>query len=211
MDTKSTGVSIFSLAALATILGFAVYPLVPAQIASHWDLAGQVNGYLPKEWGIFLFPYIILFIFIIWWAIPYLEPMKKNLEAFRESYNGFMLVIAIFFFYVYALVIGANVGWLFDFTQALAPALALVFAAAGVLLAHSKRNYLVGIRTPWTLSSDKVWDRTHVVASYLFYFCGVWAFAGFFFPEYLAWFLLFPLMATIVIVIVYSYIEFRRQ
>ena len=211
MDTKSTGVSIFILAVLATVLGVAVYPSLPAEIATHWDAAGQVNGFMPKAWGIFIFPYLILFLFIVWWAIPYLEPNKKNLEAFRESYNGFMLVMSIFFFYLFALVVGNSVGWVFDFTQALAPAIALVFAAAGVLLADSKRNYLVGIRTPWTLSSDKVWNRTHALASHLFYFCAVWAFAGAVFPADFVWFLLLPLITTIVIVIVYSYIEFRRQ
>ena len=211
MDTKSTGVSIILLAVLAAVLGIAVYPSLPADVASHWDVAGQVNGYLPKIWGIFLFPYLILFIFILWWLIPHLEPQRKNLEAFRESYNGFMLVLAIFFFYLFALVVGANVGWEFDFRQALAPALALVLAGAGVLLKSSKRNYLVGIRTPWTLASDTVWKRTHELGSHLFYFCAVWAFAGILFPDYFALFLLLPLMATIVIVIIYSYIEFRRQ
>ena len=171
----------------------------------------MVDGYLPKIWGIFLFPYLLLFVFVLWWGIPHLEPMKKNLEAFRDSYNGLWLVIAIFFFYLFALVVGANVGWEFDFRVALAPAVGLLLASVAVLLENSKRNYLIGIRTPWTLSSDKIWKRTHELGSHLFYFCAVWAFAGAVSPDYFVWLLLVPLLVTVLITTVYSYIEFRRQ
>ncbi len=211
MDTKSTGVSMVLIAVAATVLGVAVYPSLPAEVAAHWGTMGEVDGYLPKAWGIFMFPYIMLFTFLVWWVIPYVEPMKKNLEAFREAYNGFWLVIAVFLFYVYVLVIGTNVGWEFNFVQALAPGLALFLAGAGVLLAESKRNYFVGIRTPWTLSSDKVWKRTHLLGSKLFYLCAVWTFLGVVFPQYLMWLLFVPLTITVLITTGYSYIEFRRQ
>ncbi len=210
MDTKSTGVGIVLLALLATILGIAVFPALPPDIASHWNGAGQIDGYLPKILGIFLYPIILSVVFGLWYVIPHLEPMHKNLNAFRHAYNGFWLVLAIFFFYLFALTIGANVSWEFDFRQAIAPALALVFASVAVLLEHSRRNYLVGIRTPWTLSSDKVWKRTNILGSKLFLMCAVWTFAGVVYPDYLMWYLVLPLVATVCITTVFSYIEFKR-
>lgn len=210
MDTKSTGVGIALLALLATILGIAVFPALPPDIASHWNAAGEIDSYMPKLWGVLLYPFLLTALFGIWYAIPHLEPMHKNLNAFRHAYNGFWLVMAIFFFYLFALTIGANVGWEFDFRQAIAPALALVFASVAILLEHSRRNYLVGIRTPWTLSSDKVWKRTNVLGSKLFLMCAVWTFAGVVYPDYLLLYIVLPVFAAVIITTVFSYFEFKR-
>ena len=210
MHTKTTGASILSLAVVAAIIGLFVLPFLPDQVASHWNAAGEVDDYMPKLLGVFLMPFMLLVLFLVWKIIPHIEPMQKNFESFRESYNGFCLVLAFFFFYVYDITIGANLGWQFDFRVALAPALALLLFAVAELVKHSKRNFLIGIRTPWTLSSDKVWKRTHEAATYLFYFCAISALAGAVYPDFLMAYLLIPLVGTIFISVIYSYVEFRR-
>jgi len=211
MDTKSTGIGIILLTLLTIVLGVAAYPSLPSDMVCGWDSFGQASSYLPKFWGVFLFPLILAFVYLLWFSIPRLEPMKKNLEVFRHSYNGFWLVVAVFFFYIFTLVLGANAGWEFDFRQAIAPALALLLASIAALLEHSRRNFFVGIRTPWTLSSDKVWKRTHILGAKLFYLCAVSTFAGAVYPEFLLWYLLVPLAVTVLITVSYSYIEFRRH
>ncbi len=210
MDTKSTGVGIILLALLATILGIIVFPTVSPDFAFHGGTTGILGGHMSKILGIFLYPLALCLLFAVWYLIPKMEPMYKNLDTFRHEYNGFWFVMAIFFFYLFALTIGQQVGWEFDFRQAVAPAIALVFASASILLEHSRRNYLVGIRTPWTLSSDKVWKRTNVLGSKLFLLCAVWTFAGAIYPNHLLWFLVIPLILTIFITTIFSYVEFRR-
>ena len=211
MDTKSVGIGIICLTILSLLFSVALYPALPDLVASHWDRFGHPNSFLPKFWALFMFPFILSCTFLIWLIIPVLEPLKKNFETFRNMYNGFWLVVAVFVFYIFTLTVGLHTGWEFNFNQALAPAIALLFAAIAVLLERTKRNYFVGIRTPWTLSSDKVWKRTHLLGSSLFYFCAVWAFAGTVYPEYLCWYIFVPLVCTVLITTVYSYIEFRRQ
>src|SRR4051812_44378932 len=134
MHTKTTGASMLSLAFVAAIIGLFVLPLLPAEVASHWNAAGQVDDYLPKALGVFLMPCILLGIFGIWKLIPHIEPMQKNFETFRESYNGFFLVLSFFLFYVYDLTIGADLGWQFDIRVALAPGVALLLFAVAELM-----------------------------------------------------------------------------
>lgn len=210
MHTKITGASILSLAFFAAIIGLFTLPLLPAEVASHWNAAGQVDDYMPKLMGVFLMPCLLLVVFIVWKLIPRIEPMQKNFLTFRESYNGFFLVLAFFLFYVYDITIGTNLGWQFDFRVALAPAVALLLFAVAELMKHTKRNFLVGIRTPWTLSSDKVWKRTHELAAYLFYFCAISALAGAVYPDFLMVYILVPILGTVLITVLYSYIEFKR-
>ena len=211
MDTKSTGVGLTCLTLLAFVLGIAVYPTLPPLMAFHWGTLGEVGGLIPTFWGVFLYPFFMCLMFVVWLGIPQIEPMQKNIQAFRTTYNGFWIVQTVFLFYLFMLTVGNNSGWLFNFNQALSPAIALLFAAAAVLLEHSRRNYFIGIRTPWTLSSDKIWKRTHLLGSKLFYFCAVWAFAGVVYPEYLLLYLSLPIFITVVITVSYSYIEFKRS
>lgn len=196
---------------VALVLGIFVYPMLPDMIATHWNLAGVADGFMSKFWALFLMPFILFTVFLIWAVIPHLEPMKKNLAAFQEAYNGFFLVLSVFLFYIYMLTLGANLGGEFNFVQALAPAFTLLFLAVGVLMEHTKRNFFVGIRTPWTLSSDKVWKKTHQLAAPLFYFTAASTFVGLVYPDYFFAYMFFPLFGTIVITVLYSFVEYRHE
>lgn len=211
MDTKSTGIGLVCLTLLATIFCLALYPGLSTVMATHGNAVGQVGGFAMKSCNVFLFPLVLGFLFLIWLLIPAIEPLKKNLRAFRSSYNGFWLVLSVFVFYTFTLTIGQNTGSEFNFIQAFAPAIALLFAAVAVLLGHTKRNYFIGVRTPWTLTSDRVWNRTNVLASHLFNFCAVWALAGVIYPEYFVLYTCVPLMLTVIVTVVYSYIEYKRE
>ena len=80
----------------------------------------------------------------------------------------------------------------------------------GVLIEKSKRNWFVGIRTPWTLSSDRVWEKTHKIGGKLFKIAGAIVIIGMFFPDYLTWFILVPILIAAIFPVIYSYFEYRR-
>ena len=67
------------------------------------------------------------------------------------------------------------------------------------------------IRTPWTLSSDTVWDKTHKIGGFLFKISGAFALIGIFFGDYAIWFLLVPVIVSTVYTVVYSYIEYKKE
>jgi len=95
---------------------------------------------------------------------------------------------------VLLLSIFANLGYEFNMVQMMVPGLGILFYLLGVVLGKAKRNWFVGIKTPWTLSSDKVWDKTHVLGGKLFKIAGVIAFAGMVLPDYAIWFAVVPIL-----------------
>jgi len=95
--------------------------------------------------------------------------------------------------------------------QALSPAFAILLYYSGTLTEKAKQNWFVGIRTPWTLSSEKVWQKTHKIGGKLFKICGIIALLGFFFPDLAFLFILVPLLSVCVYTIVYSYFEYKKE
>jgi uncharacterized membrane protein len=202
------------LAAILVVASFALslyfYPSMPGLMASHWNINGEVDGYMPKFWGLFMFPMISLFLFLLFKFIPIIDPYKANIKKFIEHFDRFVLFFLIFFLYIQALVIAWNSGLRFSVGQAVIPAISILFFYIGVILGKTKRNWFIGIRTPWTLSSDEVWERVHKRGSLLFKVCALFTLLGAFFGKYGFLFLLVPLGLTVIYLYVYSYIEYKR-
>jgi len=192
-------------------VGIYMYPQLPDTIASHWNAQGQVNGYMSKFWGLFFLPLISVGLVLLFVAIPRIDPLKANIEKFRTFYDRFFVLFMVFFFYFYLLTILWNMGVQYNFNQVLAPAFGGLFYYIGVMIEHAKRNWFVGIRTPWTLSSENVWDKTHAIGAKLFKIVGVVALLGVLFPNYTIFFVLVPVLVVAVYLIVYSYFAYQRE
>jgi uncharacterized membrane protein len=198
---------------LAATFSAAVYDRLPNQMASHWGMNDQVNGTMSRFWGAFLMPIIALALLGLFLLIPNIDPMKANIATFRPIFNGFIAAIMLFLLYVHVLTILWNLGIQnFSMGTALVPALGLVFILAGLLMRQAKRNYFIGIRTPWTLASDRVWAQTHRVGGVLFIACGVITMLGVFLPGMLAFVVMFvPLMAVTAFLLAYSYYLYQQE
>ncbi len=192
-------------------VGIYIYPQLPDTIASHWNAQGQVNGYTSKFWGLFLLPIISVGLVLLFVAIPRIDPLKANIEKFRTFYDRFVILFLVFFFYFYLLTILWNMGVQYNFNQVLAPAFGGLLYYIGVVTEHAKRNWFVGIRTPWTLSSESVWDKTHAIGAKLFKIVGVVALLGVLFPNYTIFFILVPVLIVAGYLIVYSYVVYQRE
>ncbi|MDD5072096.1 MAG: SdpI family protein [Patescibacteria group bacterium] len=205
--------SIIILGIILLSFGAAVYfyPLMPERMASHWGFNGEVNGYISKFWGLFLMPLISCAMFLLFWAIPKLDPLKANIEKFRKYFDGFIISVVVFLFYIYLLTIFWNLGARFNIGQLMAPAIGALFYCSGFLMAKAKRNYFIGIRTPWTLSNDVVWDKTHKVGGKLFKTAGSLAVLGVFFPDQAFFLVMIPILAATIFSVVYSYVAYRQE
>jgi len=169
MSTRSTLIVSLLLIAAATALSLAVYNRLPDPVASHWDVNDQVNGTMSRFWGAFLMPLTALGMLGLFLLIPHIDPLKANIAKFRGTFNAFIALITAFLLYVHVLTILWNLGVQgFRMSSALLPGIGLIFIFAGVMMRQAKRNFFIGIRTPWTLSSDRVWDQTHRVGAVLF-------------------------------------------
>jgi uncharacterized membrane protein len=182
-------------------------------MASHWDVNDQVNGTMPRFWGVFLTPLISLGMFLLFLLIPAIDPLKANIAKFRDAFNLFIAFMVLFLVYVQGLTLAWNLGFTnFRMSTSLMPALGLLFILVGFMMRKAKRNFFIGIRTPWTLSNDKVWDETHRMGSWLFIGSGVLAIFGSFFGGMTAfWFLFVPLIGSAIFLVVYSYLLYQRE
>jgi uncharacterized membrane protein len=192
------------------ITAFIFYPQMPEQMASHWDAQGVVDGYTSRFVGVFLFPFIATGVALLFVAIPLIDPLKANIEKFRKYYDWFMAVFLIFFQYIYVLTLLWNRNASFDMMQAMLPALGALFFYIGIMIQNAKRNYMVGIRTPWTLASDEVWNKTHKLGGKLFMGAGVLAAIGAIWPDYALAFILIPVLAVTLVTVIYSYAIYRK-
>ena len=196
---------------LSFIIGIYLYPQMPEKMASHWNAKGEVDGYMPKFWGLFLMPIISLLIFLLFIAIPKIDPLKQNIEKFRKYYDGFVVLMIAYLFYIYLLTLLWNTGIRFSIVQPLVPAMSILFYYIGILVENAKRNWFIGIRTPWTLSSEKVWEKTHKIGGKLFKIAGIIAFIGIFFQDYAIFFILIPIISVAFYTITYSYFEYQKE
>lgn len=203
--------AITGLVLLSFILSIYFYPQVPDQMATHWDSQGEVNGYMSKFWGTFFMPLLITGLVILFLVIPKIDPRKENIEMFRKHYEGFRLVLIIFLVLVHLHILLWNTGTQISPNAVIPLGIGLLFYYAGVLTENAEQNWFIGIRTPWTLSSEKVWKRTNRLGGKLFRIAGITAFSGVFFPEYAIYFILVPAVIVVVITVVYSYLEYKKE
>jgi len=206
--------TIISLIVIAVLFfsGFYFYTILPDTVITHWNAAGQPNGYMSKLWGAFLLPIITLGLFFLLAFLPRLDPMEKNYEKFIDYYNSFIFMFVLFMSYVYVITILWNLDIKIPIILALLPALGLLFIYIGIILRHVKQNWFIGIRTPWTLSNENVWNKTHLFGSNLFIISGGVIIIGLLFPSiYQMWFIIIPIVVSVVWVFVYSYLVYRKE
>jgi len=191
-------------------VGIYYYPLLPDRMASHWNEKGQVDGYMGKFWGLFLMPVISLILYLMFLFLPKIDPLKENIKKFRKYFDGFILALLLFLFYLYLLTIVWNLGWRFNLMRFLAPAFAILFYTCGVLVKNAKQNWFIGIRTPWTLMNEAVWDKTHELGGKLFKLAGVIALLGVIFPDLAVLLILAPVITFSFVLVFFSYFKYRN-
>ena len=187
------------------------YPLIPEKIAIHWNLQGQVDGYASKFPGLFILPSLLVGIVLLFITIPKVDPLKGNIERFRKYYDGFIILFSAFMVFIHLYVISWNIGIRISPNIVLPLGFGILFFYCGILCENAKRNWFIGIRTPWTLSSERVWEKTHKVGGRLFKACGIISIAGLLFPSHATYFILIPVMFTVAFLIVFSYLEYQKE
>lgn len=213
MSTKLTTILVLILIAAAVIAGLALWNQLPDPMASHWNANDEVDGYMSKFWGVWMMPLMTLGLFALFMVIPSIDPLKANIAKFRGVFNLFIVFFTTFMLYIHGLTLAWNAGYqTFRMSSAMLPFMGILFIFVGYLLRQAKRNWFIGIRTPWTLSSETVWDKTHQLGSVLFIASGVFAFLGAFFGGTAAmWLTLVPVMGSAIFLVIYSFVLYQRE
>jgi uncharacterized membrane protein len=198
------------LVVLSAVMSALAFPEMPAEVATHWNAAGEADGQTPKLVALALFPALSAGMLALFAFLPRIDPLGENVAAFREEYDTFVVLLIAFLTYVHGLVLAANAGYEFEMLQTLAPAIGALYYYVGVLTAHAEQNWFVGIRTPWTISNEEVWNRTHERAAPLFKLAGVAAVSGALVPNYAELLVVAPVVAVALYGTVYSYVAYRQ-
>jgi len=203
-------VAAFVVVACFVLASFS-YGSLPAKIATHWGMRGDVDGYAEKTaFTVFLLPAIIAVLVVLLCVLPSLDPLKDNYRVFQKDYDVFILVFTVFLALMFAHTILWNVGYRINPMPVISVGFAALLFFTGRLLSKVKRNWFVGIRTPWTLSSDRVWDETHRVGGRLFTVSALFSLAGAVFWNYAIYLIVVPVILSAAYAVAYSYYLFRK-
>jgi len=155
------------LTAAVLLYSLLLYPSLPERIPVHWNWRGVVDGWAPKEWAAFLGPGVMALLAALLWLLPLLSPGSFSVAPFRETANYLLVLVVAMMGVIHLVALQAALHPQWDSGRVLVALLFVFLALMGNVLGKVRRNFWIGIRTPWTLASDRVWIATHRLAARL--------------------------------------------
>jgi uncharacterized membrane protein len=187
------------------------YPQLPGQVPSHWNAAGEVDGYSSKLFAALFGPILLAGIYGILLGVAKIDPRKENYEKFAGAHRVFVNATLTFLAAIHIAVIFSGLGYDVNMDWIANIGLGLLFMILGNYLPKVKANYFIGIRTPWTLANETVWVKTHRFGGKVFFIGGAMLIVSAFIPSSFRVFLLISSIVFIAIVpMVYSYFVYKK-
>jgi len=182
--------------------------VIPDQVPIHWDLAGEPNAYGYK----YTMPLINVSLYIMLLFVPSIDPRKGNYKLFSNSYGKIRMILALFMSTIICAQLFSYLGYDIDLGGNLSLGIYVLFAALGNYLGTFKPNWFIGIRTPWTLESDVVWKKTHILAGKLWFWLSLLGITlNFILPTNILLYVQVTLIGIMVVVpIVHSYLLYKQ-
>src|SRR5690606_15651626 len=183
------------LAALA--FGVWALPELPEQVATHWGLDGHPDGWSSKTRAAILLPSFGVGLGILLGFLPRIDPRRADFYLHAGTYWVIANAVLMFLAIIHSAVIGSALGWAVPLSRIIPIGIGILLLLIGNLMTRMRPNWFMGIRTPWTLSSDLSWRKTHRLAGYGFVLSGLLSIvAGIVRPEWAPWTLLTSLGAA---------------
>ncbi|NTV31544.1 SdpI family protein [candidate division WWE3 bacterium] len=209
--SRSTLFAIIILVAISLVLSLLAYSMLPNSIVVHWGIDGSANGYGSKLFGISFVPLLMIGLGTLFAIIPKADPLKENWKLFKQSYDTFIIGFMVFLLYVHGITLAANI---FPQMVAVGPLIMIgigsLFVLIGFILPKIKQNWFFGLRTPWTISNEVVWDKTHALGGKLFILFGVLTMSVSLWPRIGFYVFMGFLPVCVVSIIVYSYFSYKH-
>jgi len=196
---------------LSILISILFYKYLPDSMASHWNGAGVVDGYSSRLFNVLFFPLLGIFLFILFIYIPKIDPKWKSIKLFEGKFNLFIYSMLLFMVILQLEVYLWNIGIEIPMGVFMPILMGSLFAVMSILIKNAKQNYTIGIRTPWTLYSERVWDKTHALGAKLFLGSGILSICSAIVPKYSIWIVIGSVMLSALYLFIYSYIEFKKE
>jgi uncharacterized membrane protein len=197
---------------LMWVATLAVFRALPAEVPTHWNLRGEVDDWMPRWPGAFVAPLIATLIVGLMLALPRIDPRRVNVAHSTSDRVLMTNLVVLFFALLHVTATASALGYPVDESGWMMGGLGLLFVGMGNYLPRIRSNWWLGIRTPWTLDSDRVWRETHRLGGRLFVAGGLAMIAAVLLPaEPRAW-VIGAVIGTIAVVpLVYSFLVWRRE
>ncbi|MBN1188980.1 MAG: SdpI family protein [Dehalococcoidales bacterium] len=210
INWKNELLPLFFIAAMF-VLATVAWPHAPDRIPIHWGVSGEPNNYAGKV-GLFYPPLIALGIYFLLLFLPYIDPRRRNYEKFKGSYTVIRTILVFVFMCIQVFTVLWAFGIDVKINIAVPVIVGLLFIVLGNYMGKFKPNWFTGIKTPWTLSSDESWNKTHRLGGWLFVLYGLeLAISAPFQQEWLFITLGIVLGVIIVTLYVYSYFAWKAD
>ncbi|HWL94406.1 MAG TPA: SdpI family protein [Phycisphaerae bacterium] len=185
---------------------------LPDPCPIHWNLHGEIDDYGPPLLAAWLMPMVTVGITALLAALPLLGPFRKNIEGFRVVYGRICVMLAGIFLALHVLFMLEAVGWHTRIGPSIGVICGIMFVALGNWMGKMRRNLYIGIRTPWTLANDVVWEKTHRLGGRLFVASGLLSIVVCLFaPDWMCFAVLIGTVGiTTVWVLLYSLVCYRK-
>lgn len=201
-----------ALIILGFLAGFYFYRHFPSLVPTHWNFQGEVNGYSRPFTAAFAIPLMMLGLYLIFTFLPYLDPKKEQYANFASVYHHFKDLIIVFLFVLYLMASLSGLGYKINISFWMPLLVGLLFVIIGFLLTKVKTNWFLGVRTPWTMSSEKVWARTHQLSNRVLIAAGLLIAATVLVPALFKTILFILAVALIIFGLpIYSYYLYRQE
>jgi uncharacterized membrane protein len=202
-------IAIIVVQALVSIIS---YPFLPPMVPSHWNIAGQINAYAPKLQVVLLYPLLSIGMFVLLQVLLAVSPRlgNQNPRANRNVINvilaGVFLLLLVEQLATFATAFHIAV----DTSLITSLAISVLFIFIGNYMGKLRRNFWAGIRTPWTITNETVWERTHRFGGWLFVIGGLVDVVLSFIPSMRYYGVLGVVLLMVFGSTVYSYIIYQR-
>jgi uncharacterized membrane protein len=161
------------LIAAALVATVVVYPHLPASVPLHWNLHMQPDSFGPR-WVLYLMgPGFMAAVMGMTWLFPWLSPKRFEIDSFWRTYHLVMLLLFGMMTYLFAVMLWADCGRAIDMGRAILCGTFLFIILFGNVMGKLRRNFYIGVRTPWTLADERVWNATHRFAARTFVASGL--------------------------------------
>ena len=198
--------------AAATLFAVLSWPRLPEEVASHWDIHGAVNGTMSRFWLVVMMPVLAVALAGILTIAPKVDPKRRNFPLHAGAYWVVANAVLLFLALVHVLVVGYNLGWPIRLEEVMMPGLGILFMVIGNLLTRVRPNWIFGIRTPWTLSSEVSWRETHRIGGYGFVVVGsAVVITSLVNPAIAIYVMMIGLGGSTLLAVVWSYVAWKRD
>lgn len=171
---KKSNIYNLILTVIAFLIPIILYSKLPYAIPCQSSMStGTVTNYMNKPIGAFFLPLIMALIWIGMLYLPKIDPRKSHYAKFARSYGLILCLILTFFFVLQIIIILVSLGFNVPVNTIIPFALGILIIVIGNYMPKSKSNFFYGIKTPWTLSSETSWKKTHKLGRILFILTGL--------------------------------------